>query len=183
PATTTATAIAATAASTDSKHKRRRSSVHSVQSQHQRRRSSSAWAYGEDARPWSPWSRWRLVLKLLYAVVVPAVIIYLLKNMDQRVPSQHKQQPQQQQRNQHYRNARGGSLWRDTVSSPSPTLGAGHVESNKGSWWRHPAAAAGAGPDFGEHRCTGSGSGGDRGEPVDEPRKSQWFPDGDGHQC
>ncbi|KAG9320543.1 hypothetical protein KVV02_002751 [Mortierella alpina] len=53
-------------------------------SRHRRRDSSLTYTYGdEQSRPWSPWSRWRLVLKLVYGVVVPAMIVYLLGRFDQ----------------------------------------------------------------------------------------------------
>ncbi|CAO3573606.1 unnamed protein product [Mortierella alpina] len=50
---------------------------------HHRRRESLTYVYGDGQSPWSPWSRWRLVLKLVYAVVVPAMIVYLLGRFDQ----------------------------------------------------------------------------------------------------
>ncbi|KAI1298187.1 hypothetical protein EDD11_006869 [Mortierella claussenii] len=63
------------------------------------------WAYGEEQCPWSPWSRWRLILKLLYAVVVPVVIIWLLRRFDQSLQSQSQSQSHRHQhvhRNTHY---------------------------------------------------------------------------------
>ncbi|KAG0275824.1 hypothetical protein BGZ96_003589, partial [Linnemannia gamsii] len=144
----------------------------------ERRRSSSAsWAYGENGGPWSPWSRWRVVLKLLYAVVVPAVIIYLLKNMDEPVASRHRQY---QQDNQYFRHSEleggGGrvSLWghhRMTgVPSPLP------VEPGVGSWWHHSSSSAGSDNSVEQHhhQCAGG----------DEPwtqKKGYWFSDGDRH--
>ncbi|KAK3843097.1 MAG: hypothetical protein J3R72DRAFT_441617 [Linnemannia gamsii] len=126
--------------------------------------SSTSWAYGENGTPWSPWSRWRVVLKLLYAVVVPAVIIYLLKNMDERIASRQKHQL-------HGRS--GGSMWRwrkDSTTSPVPGV---EYSAGKGSVWCSGRAGAGAGAE--EHRCAGGGSG----DAVDEPRKSHWLSNGD----
>ncbi|KAF8927529.1 hypothetical protein BGZ47_002105, partial [Haplosporangium gracile] len=175
------TATSAAAPATAEKLKKRRTSLSPtavtsslVQNSHttQHRRSSSAsWAYGENGAPWSPWSRWRVVLKLLYAVVVPAVIIYLLKNMDEQVAARRKHQ----QDNRHFRHS-GSKEGGDKVSllghhcMTSVPSSAPVEQQAKGSvWWNE----RGVNPDE-YHRCTG-------GEVVDEPRKknSHWFSDGD----
>ncbi|KAG0197275.1 hypothetical protein BGX28_009234 [Mortierella sp. GBA30] len=55
-----------------------------------RRRESFEYTYGDDDSPWSPWSRWRLALKLVYAVVVPAVVIYLLGRFDRTLQQRNQ---------------------------------------------------------------------------------------------
>lgn len=52
------------------------------QYRHLRRRNAGAYEEEDRCLLWSPWSRWRVVLMLLYAVIVPAVIIYLLDRFD-----------------------------------------------------------------------------------------------------
>ncbi|KAH7059209.1 hypothetical protein BKA57DRAFT_444243 [Linnemannia elongata] len=142
---------------------------------HRRRSSTTSWAHGENGAPWSPWSRWRVGLKLLYAVVVPAVIIYLLKNMEEQVACRRMQQQQDNRYFQRSGTGEGGgtvSLWghhRMTGIPSQVPLG----QPTKGSvLWN------GGGANTGEqHRCTG-------GEAVVEPRKemnSHWVSDGD-HQ-
>jgi len=59
------------------------------QHRHLRRRDSRVYEKEDRHLLWSPWSGWRVVLKLLYAVIVPAIIIYLLDRFD-RVQSQDR---------------------------------------------------------------------------------------------
>lgn len=63
----------------------------STRPQHRRLSRCDSRAYGEDReQPWSPWSRWRVVLKLLYAVIVPAIIMYLLGRFDRSLQGQDR---------------------------------------------------------------------------------------------
>ncbi|KAF9920753.1 hypothetical protein FBU30_009307 [Linnemannia zychae] len=129
--------------STSHKSRRRRSSLRGSLSttsgvyspmyfQPQHRRSSAAsWAYGESGVPWSPWSGWRLGLKLLYAVFVPAVIIYLLKNMEERATNCRQERAHRHPWGAKLETTGVGSMWAPTVS-PIPE---GPAKNVLWSWW------------------------------------------------